>query len=338
MSEKIHGELPRFQFTSQQKFSHISTLDISCELLHRLQTENQQDLNSYELISLLPNLQKELDRKLEVFENRFSLKWLEGLFYGSYRYWEKHNIPIANATYVDIGCGAINPFGFMFLYLMLGAKKCFCLEPDSLQNPDLILENLAQTVGKIIINPQKVVADYPITREEIIKNIASFKLESLAQGEWKGLDQNRLIYLQESVTNNTIPDNEADVMVTNSVLEHLPDLDAAFKEFNRITKKGGYGIHNIDGIDHWSYSNPQFHPLEFLKVDTLDAIVHLSNRIRPLSFVEIFERHGFEVLEIKPYRNITVEQSLRDSFVEPFRSMNQECLEVAQAYFLVRKL
>jgi hypothetical protein len=26
MSEKIHGELPRFQFTSQQKLSHISTL------------------------------------------------------------------------------------------------------------------------------------------------------------------------------------------------------------------------------------------------------------------------------------------------------------------------
>lgn len=336
--EKIHGELPRFQFTSEQKLSHISTYDIGCEFSHRLETEIKLDATSFDLISLFFKIQKQLEKKLEVFENRFSLKRLSVFFARSYLLRKSPEIPIKNATYVDIGCGSINPFISTFLFLMLGAKKGICLEPAPLENPNLMLEHLAQTIGKIIINPQEVFGNYPITREEIIKNIASFKLESLAKGDWKGLDENRLIYLQESVTNNTIPDNEADVIFTNSVLEHLPDVNKAFEEFSRITKKGGYGIHNVDGIDHWSYNNSELHPLEFLKIETKDKIVHLSNRIRPLSLVEIFESHGFEIVEIRPNLKINVDKSLRESFAEPFRSMNQKYLEVARAWFLVRKL
>jgi SAM-dependent methyltransferase len=329
--------LPSFEFIPEQQLSNFSTLDIAGELYHRLDTENEQNLTSNELINLLTKLQNQLDHKLDVFNNRFSLQWLQGLFYGNYLYWQKYDIPIANATYVDMGCGAINPFGFMFLFLMLGTKKCICVEPDSLQDPTFILQNITKIIPKILINPQKVIGNYQITREEIINNIASFDLESLERGDWKGLDSNRLIYLQESITNNTILDNEADVIITNSVIEHLPDLDAAFKELSRITKKGGYGIHNIDGVDHYSYGNPDIHPLEFLKIDTEDTIIHLSNRIRPLSCAEIFEKNGFEVLEIRPYGKINVGGELRKTFVEPFSSMNQELLEVTQAYFLVRK-
>lgn len=162
-------------------------------------------------VNLFSSLEKAINQRLEIFENRFSLTWLRGQFYASYRYWQNHQIPLKDATYIEIGAGAINPFSFMFLYLMLGAKKCFCLEPDSLVNKPLILRNLAETAGKFFVKPQEVIIDYPITREEIFANISSFDLAALLEGKEKGLDSEKLIYLPESLFNNSIPDETADV-------------------------------------------------------------------------------------------------------------------------------
>jgi SAM-dependent methyltransferase len=288
-------------------------------------------------VNLFSTLEKLINKRLEIPKNRFSLTWLQRQFLASYHKWEKHKIPIKDATYVEIGSGAINPFSLMFLYLMLGAKKCFCLEPDSLVNKPLILRNLAETVGKFIINPEAVIGDYPITKNEILENISSFDLNALLNGNDEGLDPEKLVYLPESLFNNSIPDNTADVVISVSVLEHLPNIDETLQEIAKITKTGGYGLHNIDGIDHEYYQDSSIHPLQFLRVDTDAKIVGVCNRIRPLNFIEIFERNGFEILEIRPYGKLEVSQELRNSFVEPFRSLNQECLEVAQAYFLVRK-
>jgi ubiquinone/menaquinone biosynthesis C-methylase UbiE len=339
MNNDVFGQLPSFKFDTYQKLDHISRWNLGCELLNRLQSDSNFESLSDGDISLFSALEKVINQRLEIFANRFSLTWLRGQFYGNYRYWQNENykIPIKDATYIEVGAGAINPFGLMFMYLMLGAKKCISLEPDNLQNKRLILRNLAETAGKLLINPQKVLFDYPVTREEILANISSFKLDALQEGKEEGLNPEKLVYLQESLFNNSISNDTADVVISSSVLEHLPKMESAIQEMYRITKSGGYGIHNIDGIDHWSYSNPEMHPLEFLTIETDEEIVHISNRIRPLNFKEIFERNGFEVLEIRPYGKVEVSQELRNSFVEPFRSMSQELLEVTQAYFLVRK-
>lgn len=335
--EKFLGKLIRSEFISQAELQDISTYDLGCEILKRLQSQENHQYLFQDDVNLFSTLEKLLNQRLEVFENRFSLTWLQRQFFASYHRWKTLKIPVKDATYVEIGSGAINPFSFMFLYLMLGAKKCFCLEPDSLVNKPLILRNLAETVGKFIINPEEVIGDYPITKEEILENISSFKLNALLKGQDEGLDSEKLVYLQESLFNNSISDNTADVLITVSVLEHLPDLDETLQEMARITKTGGYGLHNIDGIDHEYYRDSNIHPLQFLRVDTEANIVGVCNRIRPMNFLEIFERNNFEVLEICPYGKIEVSQERRNSFVEPFRSMSQECLEVTQAYFLVRK-
>ncbi|MBL1210786.1 methyltransferase domain-containing protein [Geminocystis sp. GBBB08] len=337
MVDNFLGKLIRTDFVSNVELDDISTYDLGCELLKRLEVESDNQSLSHNEINLFSTLEKILNQRLEIFENRFSLKWLRGQFYASYHYWQNHQIPLKDATYIEIGAGAINPFSFMFLYLMLGAKKCFCLEPDSLVNKPLILSNLAETVGKLLINPKGVILNYPITKEEIISNISTFNLSALLKGKEEGLDSEKLVYLPESLFNNSIPNETADVLITVSVLEHLPDLDLSLQEIGRITKTGGYGLHNIDGMDHEYYQNSNIHPLDFLRVDTDEKIVGVCNRIRPLNFIEIFERNGFKVLEVRPYNKMEISSDLRSSFAEPFRSMDQDLLEVIQAYFLVQK-
>lgn len=337
------GTLIRAKFEQKEELASVSTYDLCSEIAYRLTSKDiEQNISrnlSQESLNLFSYLSKLLSEEVEVFDNRFSLTWLECQFCASRNQWSKqYQIPLKNATYVEIGSGAINPFSFMFLHLMLGAKKCFCLEPDNLVDESLSLKNLAEIVGKVVINPKKVCGDYPITPYEILENISSFNLDLLSKGDYKGLDSDKLIYLKESLINNSIPDETADVTNSVSVLEHLTDLDSSIQEIRRLTKIGGYGLHNIDGIDHEYYQDSSIHPLEFLKVETDSEIVGVCNRIRPLEFKAIFERNGFEVLEIRPYGKMEVSEELRESFVEPFRSMSQEFLEVTQAYFLVKRV
>lgn len=334
--KQYFGELPDYYLTAKN-LKEVPTWVFGSELFERLKSDTELDFTSAQFIPLFFNLQKGLEKRLEVFENHFSLKRLEGLFFTSYRYWTQHQIPIKGATYVDVGCGSINPFGLLFLFIMLGAKRGICLDPDPIRDLSTALSSLANIAGKIIIEPTRVIGNYPITRQKILENLASFDLGNLAAGRLEGLDQDRFSFQQGSILQTSLKDDEADVVLSHSVLEHLPNIDVAVAELYRITNPGGYGIYNIDGVDHWSYGNTDSHPLEFLKIESEEEIVHLSNRIRPLNFVKIFEKQGFSILEVRPYTRISVDGQLRASFVEPFRTMPQEWLEITQACVLVRK-
>ncbi len=342
MTDNIYGSLPTFGLQANNQFSDATNWDLAAELLSRFQHQNKEDITFTSLeesqLIALSLLEMEIEKSLNIYENRFSLKYLDGLFYITYRFWKNHKLPIKNATFVDVGCGSLNPFGLSFIYLMLGAKKAIAIDPDSPKNLRQSIANLAKVVGKTIVNPSKVFGDFRISSQEIIENLSSFDLVTLSEGNLSDDNSKRLNFRQESIFQTTLEDAEADVIISNSCLEHISDIDLACAELARITKKGGYGVHNIDGIDHWSYSNnDNIHSLEFLRIDTIDKMIHESNRIRPMSFIEIFDRHGFDVLEINKYGHIDVDQELRNSFIEPFRSMPQEYLELTQACFLVQK-
>ena len=71
-------------------------------------------------------------------------------------------------------------------------------------------------------------------------------------------------------------------MISAAFFEHITSVDATIVEIARTTRKGGIGIHIIDGADHRRYFDPKCHPIEFLTETTDAEIVHSSNRIRPM--------------------------------------------------------
>jgi hypothetical protein len=97
------------------------------------------------------------------------------------------------------------------------------------------------------------------------------------------------------------------------------------------------GIHVIDGTDHDRYWRAGIHPLGFLAIEPGVEIVHESNRLRPVEFVPLFERHGFEVLSFAPFETAPVDEELRRTFVNPWRSMSLEDLRAIQAKIVIRK-
>src|SRR5205823_5026464 len=118
---------------------------------------------------------------------------------------------------------------------------------------------------------------------------------------------------------------------------HVAEVDATVAEMARVTRPGGFGCHSIDGSDHDSFDDPTRHPLAFLAVESDQPMVRDCNRIRPLAFLAVFERHGFEVLNVSPHRRVPVEPALQATFVEPFRSASREEVEVVGAMVYLRK-
>ena len=49
----------------------------------------------------------------------------------------------------------------------------------------------------------------------------------------------------EDITNLTFADDSVDVMISSEVLEHVPDLDAAMRETERVLKPGGYHVFTV---------------------------------------------------------------------------------------------
>jgi|GEM_PF-1603378 len=313
-----------------------SLAQLTSELLARIK-EGAFSLNEAAIL-LGSEINEALKDGLEVHNNRFSRRRYRDLFDVFYTSVQSLFPVLHGATIVDLGCGSINPYGLLFLFLLLGARRGVALDLDEIQDLPRAVRALADLSAKMLIDPQEVVRDYPITREQVLRNIASFDLARLRVGDPLGLDSTRLHYLRESVYKLSLTDGEADLVISNAFFEHLPHVEDAIVELARITRRGGLGIHIIDGSDHRRYDNRQCHPLEFLTETSTEPMLYGSNRIRPREFESLFNRHGFEVLSFIPFESVDVTPELRERCVEPFRSMPDEALTVPIAKLVVRRL
>jgi hypothetical protein len=220
---------------------------------------------------------------------------------------------------------------------MVGARRGIAIDLDTIQDVSKAARAAADCAAMMLIDPKQLVGDYPITREQVLQNIASFDLAKLNAGDLSGIDVGRLSYLQEPLEALTLQDGVADLVISNAVLEHIQSLDHTIAEMARITRKGGFGIHNIDGSDHWRYTDPACHPLEFLAIADDQAMVHGSNRLRPTQFGPLFERHGFEIISFTPYEVVDIDATVRKRLAEPFRTLPNEVLTVVGGKLAVRR-
>lgn len=98
-----------------------------------------------------------------------------------------------------------------------------------------------------------------------------------------------------------IADASYDVVVSNSVLEHIEYFESFAQEMGRVTKRGGAQFHGVDFADHRNYGGP----LEYLLYDeeTFDKIFKIrlgecGHQRRPKEVIEFFEKNGFLSSEV----------------------------------------
>jgi SAM-dependent methyltransferase len=275
---------------------------------------------------------------LDIHNNPFSRKKLADLFWNLCVHLA-HRPVLAGRTVVDIGPGANNPFGFAFVLLLLGSRRVFTVECDQIPELDRACRALPDIFAMLMTDPARIVHDYPVTRQDVLRNFESmsFDLAKLREGDPQGLDPDRLELRRDAIEHLSLADGEADLVISNAVFEHLADVDVAVAELARVTKPRGLGVHLVDTSDHARYGDGSVHPLHFLRMQTRERMVNGSNRLRLFQIAEAFARHGFEVLQVRRDFTVAVTRELRSGFVEPFRSMPLSQLEVLTGVVLVRR-
>jgi SAM-dependent methyltransferase len=248
----------------------------------------------------------------------------------------EHRPPLAGATYVEVGCGSLNPFGTLFVFQMLGARRGIAVDLDEIVDLPRACVALAELAGTALLDPAAVLGDYPITPEEILRNLRGYDLARLRRGDPRGLDPERMEFRRDSVLELTLDDACADVVLSNAFLEHVPQVERAMGELARITKPGGMQVHNIDMSDHRRYHAPRYE-LDFLREVSQDEIVFCSNRVRLHEFEQLFAAKGLSVLSRSIPSRAAVDERTRASFAPHFRAMSVEQLEPVRAVFFLGK-
>ena len=196
---------------------------------------------------------------------------------------------------------------------------------------------LARTVIELIAEPSLYLEPYPVDGEVVRRRFAGLDIASLLDGSADGLGSSGLEYRRVSAEATGLEAGVVNGIASRSFLEHVPDVDAVIAEMARISCSGAVGTHAIDGMDHRHYASSSIGPLDVLTEGSDEPLVHECNRLRPLAFVDVFVRHGFEVLEVQRHHTVEVTERARQQMVEPWRSMPTEVLAVVHAQLVVRR-
>jgi SAM-dependent methyltransferase len=328
------GALVSLAIKPDPKLRSFDTESLLKELLARLRT-GETIRTSEHSITFADELAQLMANQVDVHENRFSNRRLGDHFVTFYSSLKIKPV-IRDASFLDIGSGSHNPLAFGLLFVLLGARRAFAADLEPIQDERRAALALAHIADVLLTDPARIVRDFAVSPDEVHRRLEGFNLPALRAGDIRGVDSSRLRLLVASASKLPSDDGSIDVVTSNSFLEHIEDPDEVISEMARVTAPGGFGIHNIDGADHAIYFDAKLHPLSFL-CSHETGMVNGSNRIRPVEFLQRFEKHGFSIQEFIPVTTISIDNDLRKQLTSPWRKMPDEVLQVVRGTAVVRR-
>lgn len=131
---------------------------------------------------------------------------------------------------------------------------------------------------------------------------------------------------------------EIDLIYSNSVLEHVKDIEGNVKRMASILNKGGYMAHVIDMRDHYNFDNPFLfykYPDEIWEKYLAKEGISYTNRLRYDDYRKLFVENGFSILSV----DITKYPFFADSKLsEKFKKKNKDVLAIGVARFILKKI
>lgn len=242
---------------------------------------------------------------------------------------------LQGARCVDVGCGGLNPVGGLFALLLAGAQSGVGVDLDELESLELAVRALYTVLCAAVTRTSR--PHLPGTIADILDRIDGFDVEKLAAGDVTGVDRSRLDFVQQPLAAAGIEPGSVDILVSNSLLEHIPEPDALIADMAEVTRPGALCVHNIDGVDHRCYADKELFQLQFLREAAEQQMAFGCNRIAPLAFRDYFERNGFEVRGVREGARLALSDADIASFAPRFRDVERDRREVLRARFYLRR-
>lgn len=306
------------------------------ELLRRIE-DDPVGVQDDAAVRVASRLHDRMGGALEYHNNRYSLRRHNDLL-AMYRDMLPLDIAdLAGSTVLDLGCGAENPLGMGFVLLALGARRAFGCDLAVPVDPPRDWRMLATLFKELLVEPAVLLRDLPLQRAALLQRLRDFDFARLAQGDGDGAPAHRLALWNRPLEQLPLADGSVDLVLSTSFFEHVDDVDGIIAALARMTRRGGYHAHSIDGVDHRSYGDPRLSALAFLRDDDSLPMVGGCNRLRPCEYLPLFERHGFSIVRRHVHRRHHLTEQELDGFAPRFRRMRRDQLEELQLLLTLRK-
>jgi SAM-dependent methyltransferase len=208
-----------------------------------------------------------------------------------------------NRVFFEVGTGRV-PTAPLAFFLM-GAKKTITVD----LNPYVVADLTKETVDYIVDNQSQVREIFgALLVEERINQLITFaQTTNFSLSSFLTLCQ--IEYMAPGDASKTgLPEDFVDFHTSYTVFEHIPPsiLKEILKEGNRITRANGLLVHSVDYSDHFSHSDQNISPINFLQFSDSqwskygDNRYMYMNRLRHDDFLKIYDSIGHEVLHVAP--------------------------------------
>ncbi|MCK7590780.1 class I SAM-dependent methyltransferase [Subsaxibacter sp. CAU 1640] len=302
---------------------------------------------------------------LRVFLNKSA--FVRGLFYkGSYAasnsdycygIWMKHlkhlhlvNKPFPKAV-LEMGCG--NSLGVGLAALISGADRFYGLERTQFWNHSTNLRVFDELVE--MFKAREVSVDIASTDNDEKIQTKSFPSDLLTDAHLElALSSERLARIRKEVENpfdsnnkfitsiipwtsqDQVPKASVDLICSHTVLQHVMDIEMAYKSMAHWLREGGCLSHTIDFqcMNTSQYWNGQW-TYDAKAWNLVTGGTDLINREPVSKHYELLNRNGFEIL----YENaiITKSELAIDDLAEEFKWFSEKDLTTSGLYYLATK-
>ena len=168
---------------------------------------------------------------------------------------------------------------------------------------------LFKSVKKQILFDIQNMVDYQLVRESqrMLETNFDIIFKTNIKNEDDLIKHNIFYHAPADASKTNFKSKSIDACISTDTLEHIPqkDLEKIFKEIHRILKKDGILSSIIDYSDHYSHTDKNLHPLNFLRyTDTVweqkyNHSSHYQNRLRHSDYRKILSNSGFKILTDK---------------------------------------
>ncbi|MCX7143122.1 MAG: class I SAM-dependent methyltransferase [Proteobacteria bacterium] len=195
---------------------------------------------------------------------------------------------------VDFGCGAARPFSIASLMYLLGAESAIAIDVTPCADTAAIAKGLWFMLDALSAGNSGL-EQYATYDLELVKaRLIDFDADALRQGRlMEGLPK----AIRHCVGDYLAIESELgvfDVMISNSVFEHIPDLDRTMRAFRKNLRQGGVIYADIDYRDHRFYVSGAS-PWQYL-MDDDDVSPGYINKVRHAAMKQLVGNAGLRIV------------------------------------------
>jgi len=230
-------------------------------------------------------------------------------------------------------------------YWLMGAEKTTTIDLNPYLKPKLITDHIRyisqnkdyflKLFGTLIDNKRfnELISFSKKTKLVLTDFLDLCKIEYIAPGD---------------AAKSNLLDQSIDFHTSYTVFEHIPPdvLKDILKEGNRIIRKNGLFVNNIDYSDHFSQSDKSISRINFLQYSDLEWTTYANNRymymnrLRHDDYLTLFENSRQRILKHEPIKDQRAEELLRtNDFIlnDRFRLKPKEILAIVGAWIVTEK-